>query len=86
MANVPVEGELRHHADHPAHIRECPLHLAGLLEDAEGGDLRGEAFAVLRAVVRANPEQHHDTGFDFGHALVADVDGSGADPLNDRAR
>jgi len=77
---------LGHGEDHSADVRESALHLAGLFEDAEARDLRGEALAVLRAVVRADPEEHHDTRFDFGDALVADVDGGRPDPLNDRAR
>jgi len=62
------------------------LHPARLLEDTEAGDLGGEAFAVLGTVVRSDPEQDHDTGFDFGNALLTDVDGGGANTLNDRAR
>jgi len=86
VASVTVEGELRHRQDHPADVRERPLHLAGLLEDAQPGDLRGEAFAVLRAVLRTDAEEDDDTRFDFSNALLADVDGGGADPLNYRAR
>src|SRR5204863_5200877 len=73
-ADVPVKRELRHRQDHSAHVREPPLHPACLLEDAQAGDLRGEPLAVLGAVVRADPEEHEDTGFYFGYALVPDVD------------
>jgi hypothetical protein len=62
------------------------LHPASLLEDAETGDLRGEAFAVLGTVVCADSEEDHDTGFDVGHAFVTDVDAGGSNALNDRAR
>jgi hypothetical protein len=77
---------LRHRERHTADVRERPLHLPRLLEDAETGDLGGKAFAVLRTVVGADSEEHDDTGFDLGYALVADVDGGRANPLNDRAR
>lgn len=86
MPRVAVERELRDRQDRSAHVCERPLHLACLFEDAEGGDLRGEPLAVLRAVIDADPEEHDDTGFDLGHALVADIDRGRANPLNDRAR
>jgi len=86
MARVAVERELRDGEHGPAYVGERPLHLAALLEDAEAGDLRGEAFAVLRTVVRADPNEDNDTGFDFGNALVTDVDRGRANALNDRAR
>jgi hypothetical protein len=77
---------LRDREDHSAYVGERPLHLASLLEDAETGDLRGEAFAILRTVVRADSDEDYDTGFDFGNALVTDVDRGRANALNDRAR
>jgi hypothetical protein len=77
---------LRHGQGHAADVHERSLHLARLLEDAEADDLRGEAFAVLRAVARADAEKHHDTRFDFGHALVADIDRGRTNPLYDRAQ
>jgi hypothetical protein len=77
---------LRHREDHSAHVGERSLHLSRLLEDAEGRDLRGEPFPILRAVVRADSQEHDDTGFDLGDALVADLDRGRANPLNDRAR
>jgi hypothetical protein len=77
---------LRDREDHSAHVGERPLHLAALLEDAETGDLRGETFAVLRTVVRADPDEDDDTGFDLGNALVTDVDRGRANALNDCAR
>jgi hypothetical protein len=86
MAGVAVEGELRYREGRPADIRERPLHLARLLEDAEAGDLGGKAFAVFGTVVRADPEENHDTGFDIDNALVADVDAGGTNALNHRAR
>jgi hypothetical protein len=86
VAGVAVERELRDGEHHPADVGERPLHLAALLEDAETGDLRGEALAVLRSVVRADAQEDNDTGFDLGHALITDVDGGRANALNDRAR
>ena len=86
MASVAVEGELGHCQRHPAHVRERALHLPGFLEDAKTGDFGGKPFAVLGTVLRPDSEEHDDTGFDVGHALVADVDGGRADTLNDRAR
>jgi hypothetical protein len=77
---------LRHRERHTADVRERPLHLPRFLEDAETGDLGGKAFAVLRTVVGADSDEHDDTGFDLGYALVADVDSGRANPLNDRAR
>jgi len=62
------------------------LHLARLFEDAEARDLGGEAFAVLRTVLRADPEEDHDTGLDLSDALLTDGDARGANTLNDRAR
>jgi hypothetical protein len=62
------------------------LHLARLFEDAKACDLGGEAFAMLRTVVRADPKEDQDTGFDFGDALVTDIDAGGANTLNDRAQ
>jgi len=86
MARIAVQGELRHRERGAADVRERPLHPASLLEDAKTGDLRGEAFAILGSVVRADPEEDDDTGFDLGHALIPDVDGGRANALNDRAR
>jgi hypothetical protein len=62
------------------------LHLAVLLEDAESHDLRGEPLPVLGTIVRADPQQDDDTGFDLGDAVVTDVDGRRANALYDRAR
>jgi hypothetical protein len=77
---------LRHGQDHSTDICERPLHPARLLEDAKGRDLGGEPLAVFRSVVRADAEKDDDTGFDFSHALVANIDRCGANPLHDRAR
>ena len=86
VSRVAVERELRDREDRAADIGERPLHPAALLEDAETRDLRRKAFAVLRTVVHAHSEEHDDTCFDFGHALVTDVDGGGTNTLYDRAR
>jgi hypothetical protein len=86
VASVAVEGELRHGERHPPDLRERPLHSTSFFEDAEIGDLRGQAFAVLGAVALADPEEYDDTRLDFGDALVTDVDRGRANPLNDRAR
>jgi len=86
VASVAVERELRHRECRPADVRERALHSASLFEDAEVGDLRSQAFAILGAVALADSKQYDDTGFDFGNALVADVDRGRANPLNDRAR
>jgi hypothetical protein len=77
---------LRHREDHPANVRERALHLPCFLEDPEAGDLGGETFAVLGAVVHADSEEHDDTGFDLGYALHTDVEGGRPNTLNDRAR
>jgi hypothetical protein len=86
VARVAIERELRHGEDCAADIRKRALHPARLFEDAETGDLRGEPFAVLGTVIRPDPDERDDTGFDLGHALVTDVDGGRANALNDRAR
>jgi hypothetical protein len=86
VASVAIERELRHGEDHAADIGEAALHPPGFLEDAQAGDLRGKSFAILGTVRRADPDEDDDTGFDLGHALVADVDGGSADALDDRAR
>jgi hypothetical protein len=86
MARVAVQRELGNRDDHSAHVGQRPLHFSALLEDAQAGDFRGEAFSVLRMVVRADPDEDDDTGFDLGNALVTDVDGGRANALNDRAR
>ena len=86
MSRVAVERELRDREDRAADIGKRPLHPAALLEDAETRDLCRKAFAVLRTVVHTDSEEHDDTCFDFGHALVTDVDGGGTNTLYDRAR
>src|SRR5712692_4943549 len=63
MTSVAVQRELRDGEHRAADVRERALHLAGLFENAKAGDLRGEAFAVLRTVVRADAEEDDDTGF-----------------------
>jgi hypothetical protein len=77
---------LRYRQHRPAHVGERPLHLAGLLEDAEGRDLRGEPFAILGPVVRADSDEDDEPGFDIGYPFVANADARRPDALNDRAR
>jgi len=86
MTNVAVQRELRHHEDRSADIGERALHPAGLLEDPQSGDLRGEALAILGTIVQSDTQEDDDTGFDLGDTFLTDVDAGRANPLHDRAR
>jgi hypothetical protein len=77
---------LRHGEHGTGYVGEGALHLPFFLEDAERGDLGGEAFAVLGAVTGTDSQEDNDTGFDLGNALVANIERRGANALNDRAR
>jgi len=56
----------------------------GVVEDAQGAHLAGEAIGLLGRVAALHPEQHQQAGADLGDPLALDVDRSLADPLHQR--